>query len=160
MQYSASVHFCPGSYSSEVVNVFIIPSALNHYHNQRWSRGRKAREAKAKTTLSRTDPLEVKDRNARGQGHWRKCSQKKKKKRSSKKKSIMGSQKKRSRKKFLRRTPKKVFKPFFSGDLQNFYNSKNCAVLEQRTGHFSKTWGFEAKAFKMCPRGLHPEDNF
>ena len=46
MQYSASVHFCPGSYCSEVVNVFIAHSALNHYNNslsrdQRWSpRGR------------------------------------------------------------------------------------------------------------------------
>ena len=28
--YSPSVHFCPGSYSFEVVNVFITRSALNH----------------------------------------------------------------------------------------------------------------------------------
>ena len=65
---------------------------------------------------------------------------------------------------------KKVFKIFFqaiskkngleknfSADLQNFNHSKNSAVLEARTGQFSRTWGFEAKAkdFKMCPRGLH-----
>ena len=51
---------------------------------------------------------------------------------------------------------------------RNFNCSKNSAVLEPRTGQFSRTWGFEAKAkdltfeakakakdFKMCPRGLH-----
>ena len=31
-----------------------------------------------RTAFPRTDPLEAKDRNARGQGHNRKCSQKKK----------------------------------------------------------------------------------
>ena len=47
-----------------------------------------------------------------------------------------------------------------------FQRFKNSAVLEPRTGQFSRTWGFEAKAkdltfeakakdFKMCPRGLH-----
>ena len=43
----------------------------------------------------------------------------------------------------------------FSGDPQNFNNSKNSAVLEPRTGQFLRTWGLEAKAkdFKMCPRG-------
>ena len=50
----------------------------------------------------------------------------------------------------------------FSSAPQNFNNSKNRAVLEPRTGQFSKTWGlkakdltFEAKVkdFKMCPRG-------
>ena len=40
---------------------------------------------------------------------------------------------------------------------QNFNGSKNSAVLEPRTGQFSRTWSFEAKAkdFKMCPRGPH-----
>ena len=47
---------------------------------------------------------------------------------------------------------------------RNFNCSKNTAVLEPRTGQFSRTWGFEAKAkdltfeakakdFKMCPCG-------
>ena len=40
---------------------------------------------------------------------------------------------------------------------RNFTCSKNSAVLEPRTGQFSRprTWGFETKAkdFKMCPRG-------
>ena len=52
---------------------------------------------------------------------------------------------------------------FFSVDQQNFNHSKNSAVLEPRTGQFSRTWGFkakdltfEAKDFKMCcPRELH-----
>ena len=44
---------------------------------------------------------------------------------------------------------KKGLKKFFfnfSGDLQNFNNSKNSAVLEPRIGQFSRTWGIEAKA--------------
>ena len=36
---------------------------------------------------------------------------------------------------------------------RNFNCSKNSAALEPRTGQFSRTWGFEAKDFKMCPRG-------
>ena len=63
---------------------------------------------------------------------------------------------------------KKRSKNFFAADLQNFNHSTNSAVLEPRTGQFSRTWGFEAKDlsfkakakdFKMCPlgrpRGLH-----
>ena len=83
-------------------------------------------------TLSRprTGMLEAKD-----QGHKRKCS---------KKKEVF--------KNFFRRTPKKkVFKIFqaistknalennFSADLQTLNNSKNSAVLEPRTGQFSRT---------------------
>ena len=30
IQYSASIQFCPGSYSSEVADLFITLSALNH----------------------------------------------------------------------------------------------------------------------------------
>ena len=59
---------------------------------------------------------------------------------------------------------KKRFPKNFSSAPQNFNNSKNSAVLEPRTGQFSRTWGLEAKAkdltfeakakdFKMCPRG-------
>ena len=76
------------------------------------------------------------------------------------------SKKERSSKKFFRRSPKKRSSKFFSGNLQNFNNSKNAAVLEPTTGQFSRTWGFEAKAkdltfeakandIKMYPRGLH-----
>ena len=52
---------------------------------------------------------------------------------------------------------KKRFPKNFSSAPQNFNIPKNSAVLEPRTGQFSKTWGLEAKAkdFKMCPRRLH-----
>ena len=105
--------------------------------------------------------LKAKDRPSRGQGHRRKCSAKKK---------VWRSQ----RKNFFQ--AKKVFKNFFSGDLYlkkpkkkvladfpqgfwrfptKFQRFKNSAVLEPRTGQFSRTWGFEAKDYKMYPRGLH-----
>ena len=107
---------------------------------------------RSRTALSRTDSLEAKDRNARAkvknQGHKRKCSPKKKR---------------QSSKNVFRRFPvKNAFWNFFSGDLQNCNNSKKSAVLEPRTGQFSRTWGlevkakdltFEAKDFKMGPRG-------
>ena len=59
---------------------------------------------------------------------------------------------------------KKRFPKNFSSAPQNFNNSKNSAVLEPRTGQFSRIWGLEAKAkdltfeakakdYKMCPRG-------
>ena len=79
---------------------------------------------------------------AKDQGHKRKCSPKKK----------------RSSQKFFKRSPqKKRFSKNFSSAPQNFNNSKNSAVLEPRTGQYSRTWGLEAKAkdFKICPRGLH-----
>ena len=127
--------------------------------------------AKAKDTKkSKAKDSPCEDRPSRDQGrtgmvkdlgHRRNCSQKK------------------VFKKFFRRSPKKkqkVFNFFFSGDLQqkkglqfffsghlqNFNNSKNSAVLEQRTGQFSRTWGFKAKDltfeakakdFKMYLRG-------
>ena len=40
---------------------------------------------------------------------------------------------------------KKRFPKNFSSALQNFNNSKNSAVLEPRTGQFSRTLGLEAK---------------
>ena len=59
---------------------------------------------------------------------------------------------------------KKRFPKNFSTAPQNFNFPKNSAVLEPRTGQFSRTWGLEAKAkdltfeakakdFKICPRG-------
>ena len=91
-------------------------------------------------TLSRprTGMLEAK---AKDQGHKRKCSPKKK----------------RSSQKFFRRSPKKKIKKKvftkifqaistktrfpknFSSAPQNFNNSKTSAVLEPRTGQFSRT---------------------
>ena len=95
-----------------------------------------------RTAFPRTDPLEAKDRNARGQGHKRKCSTKKKV----------------FTKIFQAISTKKRFPKKFSSAPQNFNNSKNTAVLDPRTGQFSRTWGleakdltFEAKDIKMCP---------
>ena len=83
-------------------------------------------------------------------------------------------QKKGLQKNFSGDLQKKSLKKFFSADLEIFNHSKNSAVLEPRTGQFSRTWGFEAKTkdltfeakdFKMCspgrlrgqgrPQGLH-----
>ena len=109
------------------------------------AKAKDTKNARPRTALPRIDPLEAKDRNARGQdqGHRSKYSSKK-----GLKNVFSGDLKKKSSNNF-------------SGDLQNFNNSKNSAVLEPRTGQLSRSWGFEAKAkdFKMCPqgrpRGLH-----
>ena len=117
-----------------------------------------------RTAFPRTYTLEAKDRNARGQakdqGHKRECSPKKK--RSSQKFFRRSPKKKVFTKIFQAISTKKRFPNNFSSAPQNFNIPKNSAVLEPRTGQFSRTWGleakdltFEAKAkdFKMCPRG-------
>ena len=72
------------------------------------------------------------------------------------------SKKKKKKKKvfttiFQAISTKKRFPKNFSTAPQNFNFPKNSAVLEPRTGQFSRTWGLEAKAkakdFKICPRG-------
>ena len=128
----------------------------------------KKSEAKAEDSLSE-------DRHSRGQGQ--ECSRPRPR---TKDTSASALQKeKRSSQKFIRRSQKKKkvftkifqaistkkrFPKNFSSASQNFSNSKNSAVLEPRTGQFSRTWGLEAKDltfeamakdFKMCPRGLH-----
>ena len=95
-------------------------------------------------TLSRprTGMLEAKDRNAQGQGQGPRTQA-----------QVLSKKKKRSSQKFFRRSPKKkvftkIFQAIFtkkrflknfSSDTQNFNNSKNTAVLEPRTGQFSRT---------------------
>ena len=119
-------------------------------------------EAKAKDTkknprprprpriaFPRTDTLEAKDRNARGQGQGPRTQ------------SASALQKKKKKKVFTKIfqaiSTKKRFPKNFSTAPQNFNFPKNSAVLEPRTGQFSRTWGLEAKAkakdFKICPRG-------
>ena len=95
---------------------------------------------------------------AKDQEHKRKCCPKKK----GLHKNFSG-EKKRSSQKLFRQSPQKnVFQKIFQALHKNFNNSKNSAVLEPRRGQFSRTWGLEAKAkdltfeakdFKMCPRG-------
>ena len=77
---------------------------------------------------------------------------------------LQKKKKKGLHKNFQAISSKKRFLKNFSTAPQSFTNSKNTAVLEPRTGQFSRTWGLEAKAkdltfeakdFKICPRGLH-----
>ena len=87
-------------------------------------------------TLSRprTGMLEAK---AKDQEHRRKCSKKKVFKNIF---QAISKKKKRSSQKFFKRSPQKnVFQKKFSSASQNFNNSKNSAVLEPRTGQFSRT---------------------
>ena len=116
-------------------------------------RTQKKSEAKAKDSLSE-------DRHSQGQERSRPRPRTQAQVLSKKKK------KKVFTKIFQAISTKKRFPKNFSSALQNFNNSKNSAVLEPRTGQFSRTWGLEAKAkdltfeakakdFKMCPRGLH-----
>ena len=124
--------------------------------DQRWSRGHKARgqgqghkkNPRPRTAFPRTDTLEAKDRNARGQGQGPRTQ------------SASALQKKKKKKKVFTKifqaiSTKKRFPKNFSTAPQNFNFPKNSAVLEPRTGQFSRTWGLEAKAkdFKICPRG-------
>ena len=101
-----------------------------------------------RTALLRTDPIEAKDRNVRGkakdQGHRRKCSSKKKKRKVFKNffqakkvfKKIffqaISNQGKQKRSLQIFREVSGVFQ-------QNFNGSKNSALLEPRTGQFSRT---------------------
>ena len=102
-----------------------------------------------RTTLPRTDSLEAKDRNARGQGQGPRAQVQVFSKKKVFKHLFQTFSKKRNLQKFSSGVlnKKKGFQNNFSGDLQNFNNSKNSGVLEPRTGQFSRTWGFETKGF-------------
>ena len=118
-------------------------------------RTQKKSEAKPRTAFPRTDTLEAKDRNARGQGQGPRTQA-----------QVLSKKKKKKvfTKIFQAISTKKRFLKYFSTAPQKFNNSKNTAVLEPRTGQFSRTRGLEAKAkdltfeakakdFKICPRG-------
>ena len=117
-------------------------------------RTQKKSEAKAKDSLSE-------DRHSRGQGQ--ECSRPRPR---TKDTSASALQKKVFTKIFQAFSTKKRFPKNFSTAPRYFDNSKNSAVLEPKTGQFSRTWGLEAKAknltfeakakdFEICPRGLH-----
>ena len=127
------------------------PALLVQTGLQRWSLGHKARgqgqghkkirgqgqgQAFREQTLSRprTGMLEAK---AKDQGHKHKCSPKKR----SSQKFFWRSPKKRSSQNFSSDLHKKTFPKNFSTAPRNFNNSKNSAVLEPRTGQFSRTRG-------------------
>ena len=96
-------------------------------------RTQKKSEAKAKASLSE-------DRHSRGPKTQA---------------QVLSKKKKVFTKIFPAISTKKRFPKNISSAPQNFNNSKTSAVLEPSTGQFSRTWGLEAKDFKMCPRGLH-----
>ena len=128
-------------------------------NNQKWSRGHKARgqgqgqghtknprpRPRPWTTFPRTDTLKAKDRNARGQGQGpRTQAQVLSKKKKSLHKNFSGDLKKKKRKKVFTKIFRAIstkirFPKNFSSAPQNFNNSKSSAVLEPRTGQFSRT---------------------
>ena len=107
---------------------------------------KKKSEAKAKDSLSE-------DRYSRGQGQ--ECSRPRPRTKDTSASALQKKKKKVFTEIFQAISTKKRFLKNFSTAPQNFNNSKNSAVLEPRTGQFSRTWGLEAKAkdFKICPRG-------
>ena len=80
------------------------------------------------TAFPRTDTLEAKDRNARGQGQGPRTQA-----------QVLSKKKKVFTKIFQAISTKKRFLKNFSSAPQNFNNSKNTVVLEPRTGQFSRT---------------------
>ena len=92
-----------------------------------------------RTAFPRTDTLEAKDRNARGQGQGPRTQAQV----LSKKKNFFRRSQKKKKKVFTKIFQaiftKKRFPKNFSSASQNFNNSKNSAVFELRTGQFSRT---------------------
>ena len=104
-------------------------------------------------TLSR----EAKNRNTRGHGPRTQAQVLSKKKKKGLHKNLSGYLQKKKKvftKIFQAISTKQRFPKNFSSAPQTFNNSKNSAVLEPRTwGLEAKDLTFEAKDFKMCPRG-------
>ena len=115
---------------------------------QKWRRGHKAwrqghKKKKKSEAKAKDSPSE--DRPSRGQGQ--ECS------RPRTKDTGANVLKKKVFQRIFQTILKKGLRTNFSGVLQYFNNSKNSAVLKPRTGQFSRTWGYKAKDFKICPRG-------
>ena len=100
------------------------------------SRPRTQKNSRPRAALPRTDPLKAKDRNAQGPRIQEQVFPPKK---DLQKIFYAFSKKKRSSKFFHAIFKKRGLQKFFSRDLQNFNNLKNTAVLEPRTGQFSRT---------------------
>ena len=114
---------------TSIMPKFVILCLLCH-NKQRWSRGHKARDQRNQKSEAKAKDSPSENRPSRGQGQ--ECSR-------PRTPAQVFSKKKRSPKIFFRRSPKKGHQKFFSGDRQNFNNSKNSAVLEPRTGQFLRT---------------------
>ena len=126
---------------------------------QRWSRGHKARGKAKDKKKSKTKAKDSPSEDRLSWGQRQECSRPRTQTSSVFKKTtnVLNYI-------FSGDLQKKGLQKFFSSSLQNFNVSKTSAVLEPRTGQFSRTWGFEAKAkdlsfeakakdFKRCPRG-------
>ena len=97
--------------------------------------------SRPRTALPRTDPLEAKDRNARGRGQGPRTP-------------AQVFSKKKVLKIFFSRSPKNnVCKKNFSGDPQNLNNSKYSAVLEPRTGQIFKGLRLQSQGQRLDLRG-------
>ena len=113
-----------------------------------------------RTAFPRTDTLEAKDRNARGQGPRTQAQVLSKKKKRSSQKFFRRSPKKKSSQKFFKRSPQKnVFQKIFQA-FDKFLTIQNIVLSSSRgqanfRGLEAKDLTFEAKDFKICPRGLH-----
>ena len=89
----------------------------------------KTPKPRPRTAFPRTDTLEAKDRNARGQGQGPRTQA-----------QVLSKKKKKVFTKIFQAiSTKKRFPKKFSSAPQNFNNSKNTAVLEPRRGQFSRT---------------------
>ena len=100
----------------------------------------RAPRPRPRTAFPRTDTLEAKDRNARGQGPRTQAQVLSKNQKKGLHKNFSGNQKKKVFAKIFQAiSTKKRFPKNFSSIPQNFNNSKNPAVLEPRTGQFSRT---------------------
>ena len=142
-----------GAQASSIEVQRFVQSAFSMANFQRWSRGHKARgqgqghkkNPRPRRAFPRTDTLEDKDRNARGQGQGprtQSASALQKKKKKGLHKNFSGDLRKKKKKVFTKIfqaiSTKKRFPKNFSSDTQNFNIPKNSAVLEPRTGQFSR----------------------
>ena len=140
------------------LRTFVLPEVESRTQGSR-PRPRTQKKSEAKDSLSE-------DRHSRGQGPRTQAQVLSKRKKKGLHKNFLGDLQKKKvfTKIFQAISTKKRFPKHFSSPPQSFNNSKNTAVLEPRTGQFSRTSGLEAKAkdltceakakdFKMCPRG-------
>ena len=94
-----------------------------------------------RTALLRTDPLEAKNKNARGQGRRCKFSQKKNTKEKGLQKKVLGDLKKKVNKKFFQTNSKKRCSKFFfrrSTKLLQF--KRSCCPLAEDRAIFEDLW--------------------
>ena len=103
----------------------IIKGEVEDIRLEAKAKAKDKKNPRPRIVLPRTHPLETTDKNARGQGPRAQTA------------NVL--QKKSLKNFFQAIYKKKGLQNFFSGDLQNFNDSKNSAVLKPMTGQFSRT---------------------